>query len=578
MHTVLPRPVRGPFALTAPTLALMLALLPTLPARAFVVDTGNDDLKVRWDNTFKYSVGYRLEDPDQSVAASIPSALGGSGNPNVDFGDMNYKRGLINNRLDLLSELDVAWQRDLGFRLSGAAWYDTVYQRDSHDFPTESPYSLLANNRAALAGGANNQMSDSAKNLMGNKGEISDAFVYGSTALGEGMKLSGRLGRHTLLYGETLFLGANGIAAAQGPVDLIKAYSVPNSQFKEIGLPVGQLSTNLQVNQDLSFGAYYQYEWRPLRLPAAGSYFSPADFVGTGADLLLTPTGGAANRIADQKGRDSGQFGGRVKFRLPDSEVEWGLYAARYDDKTPMPVFNATDPAGAYGGGTYRLTYARNVKVYGLSFSTLVGETNVAGEISTRRNTPLHPLGDLVVNFNNSANNDDDTAYARGNTLHANLSAITVFPATALWQGASLVGELAFNRLLSVTHNPTNAAYPDGVLNTTHTRDAWFMRTVFQAEYFQVMPGVDMQVPIGIGYGIAGRSAVLQLYPEHGGDLSVGFNFDYQKTWRAGVQVTHYFGPAGPAPSLTTGETTYASYKQYYADRDFITLSVQRSF
>ena len=121
-----------------------------------------------------------------------------------------------------------------------------------------------------------------------------------------------------------------------------------------------------------------------------------------------------ANRVADQKGSDSGQFGTRIKFKLPDSEVEYGVYAAQYDEKAPIPVFNATDTAGAYGGGTYRLTYGRDVRVFGASFSTLVGETNVAGEISTRRNTPLHPLGDLVGNFNPPATNEGDTAYEIG--------------------------------------------------------------------------------------------------------------------------------------------------------------------
>ena len=557
---------------------LLLMLCHGMAAHAFEVDTGDPDLKLRWDNTFKYTLAQRLKNPDQTVAASIPAPLGGSGNPNVDFGDLNFNKGLINNRIDLLSELDLSWKKQFGFRLSGAAWYDEVYNQGHLDFPTENPYALLPNNRAALEGGANNRMSRSAKDLMGRQAEVSDAFVYGSTEFDNGMKLSGRLGRHSLLYGESLFLGANGIAAAQGPVDLIKAYSLPNAQFKEIGLPVNQLSTNLQVDSNLSLGAYYQFEWRPLRLPAAGSYFSPADFVGEGTDLLLTPTGGAANRLSDLKGRDSGQFGARAMFKIPGVEADFGVYAAKYDDKTPIPVFNATDTAGAYGGGTYRLSYGRDVRVFGASFSTLVGETNVAGEISTRRNTPLHPLGDLVVNFNPAATNEGDTAYARGNTLHANLSAITVFPATGLWDGASLIGELAYNRLLRVTHNPVNPAYPDGVLNTTHTKDAMFLRAVFQAEYFQVVPGVDLQVPIGLGYGLFGRSAVLQLSPEHGGDLSIALNVDYQKTWRAGLQFTHYFGPAGPAPSLDPATNTFASYRQYYADRDFVSLSVQRTF
>ena len=208
----------------------------------------------------------------------------------------------------------------------------------------------------------------------------------------------------------------------------------------------------------------------------------------------------------------------------------------------------------------------------------MVGETNVAGEISERVGTPLAPLGDLIVNFNSAADNGGNAPYALGNTLHMNLSAINVFPASMAYDGASIVGELAFNRLLEVTHNPTNPAFPNGVLNTTHTQDAWAMRFVFQPEYFQVLPGLDMQVPIGVGYGISGRSAVIQIAPEGGGDFSVGFNFEYQKTWRAGLSFMHYFGPAGPAPSMNPATNTFAGYQQYYADRDYVSFSIQRTF
>lgn len=549
------------------TLAVCVAAaLPYGAVQAFQLDTGESDLKVRWDNTFKYTVGYRVKDPSQGVAASFV-------NPNVDAGDLSLGKGLINNRVDWLSELDMSYN-GIGARVSGAAWYDTVYNRNSNDYPASVPF---PNTIGALTGGPNNTFSPATEKLMGRKAEISDAFLYGSTNLGDGMTLSGRFGRHTQLYGETLFLGANGIAYAQGPVDLIKLFSVPNAQFKEIALPVGQASGNLQINSNLSVGAYYQYQWRPLRLPAAGSYFSPADFVGDGGDLLLTPVGGAANRVNDFEGKDSGQFGFRTKFKIPGSEVEYGLYAAKYHEKAPIPVLNATEP-GAFAGGTYRLMYAKNVKVFGASFSTLVGETNLAGEISTRRDTPLAPLGDLVVNFDPTADNDKNSPYAVGNTLHANLSAISIFSGNSLWDGATVIGELAFNRLLSVTRNPTNPMFPNGVLNTTHTRDAWAMRVLFQPEYFQVLPGLDMQVPIGLGYGISGRSAVFQIAPEHGGDVSIGLNFDYQKTWRAGLQYTHFFGSEGAAPSLNPATATQAGYKQYYRDRNFVTLSVQRTF
>jgi hypothetical protein len=532
-------------------------------AHAFRFETGNPDLKASWDNTLKYSVASRLGDADKKVAASFD-------NPNVDFGDRALDQGLINNRLDLLSEFDLAY-KSVGLRLSGAAWYDSVYTRGSNDFPDSIG---IPNTQSAVLGGRNDRNSDAVKKLMGRKAELLDAFVYGSIDLG-GTKLSGRAGKHTQLYGETLFLGANGIAYAQGPVDLVKAFSLPNAQFKEIAMPVGQVSGNLQLSPDLSVGAYVQYDWKPLRLPAAGSYFSPADFVGAGGDLLLTPAG-PANRLKDQEGSDSGQFGARVKFRSGDYDL--GLYGARFHEKVPIPVWDAT-AAGKFGAGAYRLVYGKNVDVYGGSVSTVIGETNVAAEMSTRRNTPLAPLGDLVITTTPGTDNDKHTAYARGNTFHLNLSAITVMPATAMWEGASFVGEFAYNRLLNVTHNPVNALGLTA-LNTTHTRDHGAFRFVFQPEYFQVVSGVDLQVPIGVGYGLFGRSAVFQLAPEHGGDVSIGINANIQNTWRASLNVTHYFGSAGPAPSLPASgpKGTYASYKQYYADRDYVSFSIQRTF
>lgn len=541
--------------LSASALAVMASML--TPVWAASIDTGVPELKVRWDNTFKYGAGFRLKDPSQTVAASAEQ-------PNVDAGDLAFNRGLINNRIDILSELDASY-RNVGMRVSGAAWYDDVYRQSSNDYPAGGAPNTLS----AAAGGPNNVFTPKTRRLMGQKTEFSDAFVYGSTELGDS-KLSVRAGRHTQLYGETLFLGANGIAYAQAPVDLIKAFSQPTAQFKEIALPVNQVSSNLQINPKLSVGAYYQLEWRPIRLPATGSYFSPADFVGDGANLLLLPSG-AAPRTADRKGSKGGQYGMQVRFKVGD--VDYGLYAAQFDEKLPVPVVDLTT-------GTYALYYQRKVKTFGASLSTVLGETNVAAEISTRRDTPLAPLGDLVLTLNPTANNTGNTPYALGNTLHINVSAISVMAASSLWDAASVVGELAYNRLMQVTRAPSGMGLIPDALNTTHSKGHLAGRVVFQPEYFQVLPQLDLQVPIGIGMGLYGRSAVFQVAPERGGDMSIGFNFDYQKTWKAGLQFTHYFGSAGPAPSLpASGPTgTYASYKQYYKDRDFISLTIQRSF
>lgn len=61
-----------------------------------------------------------------------------------------------------------------------------------------------------------------------------------------------------MIWGESLFFGANGIAGGMAPVDVVKAQSVPNTQFKEITRPVNQLSGTFQLTDDVSLGAFYQ--------------------------------------------------------------------------------------------------------------------------------------------------------------------------------------------------------------------------------------------------------------------------------------------------------------------------------
>src|SRR5471032_3262755 len=96
-------------------LAAAVALFATT-AGAVEFDTDDPDTKVRWDNTVKYSAAVRTGRQSAQLLA----------NPNQDDGDRNFSRGLISNRIDWLSELDVQHD-DFGGRVSAAGWYDTVY-------------------------------------------------------------------------------------------------------------------------------------------------------------------------------------------------------------------------------------------------------------------------------------------------------------------------------------------------------------------------------------------------------------------------------------------------------------------
>ncbi|AQY66226.1 MULTISPECIES: DUF1302 domain-containing protein [Pseudomonas] len=539
------------FPLKTTFLALASACA-TGPALAFQIDAGNPDLRMSLDNTVKYSAAWRVEGAKGSVA---DNSVGVQANTND--GDQNFGKGLISNRFDLLSEFDLRYKRNYGLRLSGAAWYDDVYNK-SNDNPGALDGALV-NSRSVKY----NQFTDDTQKLHGRKAELLDAFLYGSFAPGD-MGLNLKAGRFTQLYGESLFFGSNGIAAAQTSLDLIKALSVPNSQFKEILRPVGQFSGQLQITPDVSIGAYYQLEWRKSRLPGAGSYFSFADFVDEGGETLILGPGVSARRGDDIDAKNSGQGG--LQLKVKSGDFEYGLYAAQFHDKMPQFYLHPDT-------GVYEQVYGEDIRTVGFSVSTLVGETNVAAEMSFRDNMPLVASGNtVIVPESAGADGNKHAAFPVGRTLHMNLSAVSVLSASPMWDAASFLGEIAFNRRLSITDNKDQ-------LDPLATRDATALQFIFSPEYFQVLPGLDVQLPVGLSYGLSGRSSVNGvLFPsEHGGNVSFGIKGEYQKTVQASLNFTHYYGPAGsiirydtPAPEL--------SYKNFHGDRDFISLSIQRTF
>jgi hypothetical protein len=184
--------------------------------------------------------------------------------------------------------------------------------------------------------------------------KLLDAFVFGKGSVAD-IQGSFRAGKHTLLWGESLFFGANGIAGTQAPVDVVKLISVPNSQFKETVLPVAQVSGQIQFSSTLSVAAYYQFQWTQSRLLAVGSYFSTTDLLDFGGERILTapplvPQGRSAAfyRGVDQWASDRGQGGVAVRFRA--YETDFGFYAINWHSKSPQVYVKPsvlTPPSGS---------------------------------------------------------------------------------------------------------------------------------------------------------------------------------------------------------------------------------------
>ncbi|WP_443699772.1 DUF1302 domain-containing protein [Pseudomonas sp.] len=544
---------RPPFALSLA--ALMLGMIGA-NANAFEFDSGNPDLRVRWDNTLKYSAAWRVEGQSDKLTKGQTSL-------NLDDGDRNFDKGLISNRLDLLSEFDVTYQ-NFGARLSGAAWYDDVYNKktDNND------------------SGRNNSLSgddfpSDTRELHGRKAELLDAFIFGKGHVGD-RAISGRIGQYAMQWGESLYYGANGIAGGMAPIDVAKSLSVPNTQFKELIRPVKQVSTQFELTSEVSIGAYYQFEWEANRLPASGSYFSTDDYFGDGNERMYvgSPVMPGGESLAfyhgkDKDAKDSGQ--GCLQLRIRGESVDWGLYAIRFHDKSPQlnvrPDFANLNPQTGKAGEYYWL-YPEGIEAVGGSFSLTQGDYNIAGEVSTRWHQPLASTNQRTLLAGEALDNGDGSLYATGHTLHANLSWLATLGPSVLSQEASFTGEFAWNRTLSVTHSPA-------ALDSNADRDAWSMRTVYEPMYRQAFPGLDISVPMGISY-THGKSSALGtgFGVDHGGDINIGIKGNYLNSWNLGLTYTHYYGPENTFLDANNNYT----YGQTMKDRDFVSFSVSRTF
>lgn len=583
------RCMHGYARLTAGSATVALAIWPTFSA-AGEFATGIPDFSLRWDNTVKYSAADRLK----KQSAVLTAASANPNNPNQDDGDRNFNKGLISNRLDLFSELDVGY-KNFGGRISGAAWYDTVYTR--------------SNDNPGFAGGAYpnqtsvpaNEFTHATRRIHGRGGEVLDAFVYGNFAISDESQFSLKIGRHAMTWGETLFFGANGLAGGMMPVDAVKLISVPNTQFKEAIRPVPMISGQWQVTSDTALAAYYQFAWAKSRIPAVGSYFSASDILPDGAEQVLTtgpnsPFLNNAPRLADLTPKKSGQGGLQLRTHVNDYDL--GAYFIRYHDKTPQPVVSIGHAAVAYvpvvgcpipgsvltgtsctypGPVNYRLVYEQGITSFGLSGNRTFGDLNLGVEASMRRNQPLTSgiSGDTsALTHSAPTDNSSNPGFPLARTLHLNASTIWSIPRSDFLRESAFAGEIGWNRVQKVTHN----AYQ---VDPNSTRSAIAFRGVFSNTYRQVLAGTDLTPNLGLGWAPKGsRSAITTTtLPQNGnGDLTLGTDVVYLDVWRASIAVTHYFGSQGGVQTPGAGGTNPLSYKQSLGDRDFVAASLRRTF
>ncbi len=640
------------FSLHTIAIAVALCVMASVnTVQAGEIATDDPDLSIRFDNTVKYNFGYRTSGQDAAILKTI----------NSDDGDRNFNKGMVSNRLDLLSEFDLVFKKNMGFRVSAAAWADGAYSKLDNSNVASSNH--LEGGKPALG------MSNYAKRYhKGPSGEILDAFVFAGFEIGD-MPVNVKLGQHTLYWGESLISPIHGVNYGQSPIDMLKALSVPGSDVKELFLPRQAISTQFSPSSELSFAAQYFFNWKPARLPEAGSFLGFYDYGFQGAESLYLPLGLAVKR-ADSTPAKNGDYGLAARWSPEWLDGTLGFYARQTSDLLPQANFRlAGVPSAMFGqshplvavnaqkaaaavlaaGGTmaqaqaaaqkagaatatavgnatctaaipgaaavggnclfypaalgatsqYQLEYASKIDVFGLSLSKSVAGISIGADLNYRRNMPLNsspvvlmPVGTnpaILAGLNAALKGalvataaalpaEGAVSGARGDTLHGVLNFLGTTAATPLFDASTWLAELTWNRVGKVTAGEAfykgRASYV-GVDKVT--KDFVGLAINYTPTWFQVMPGIDLSMPLSYSVGLSGNSAVNSGGNKNAGSFAVGFAFDAYQKYRFDLKYVDFFGPYATDP-LTGAITTNAGITPLLKDRGFIALTFKTTF
>ncbi|QJT22343.1 DUF1302 domain-containing protein [Aeromonas media] len=608
----------GALRLSLLATAIAAVLMPSV--QAVEVDTQSEDWSVRFDNTGKFNYGMRTESADARMLAT----------PNNNDGDYNFKDAgdTVTTRFDLLTELDVVNKGNTGFRISAASWYDYAYRDVGAD---ENPF---INGNSASSGivglppvAGNRHLSDYADRYYhGPSGELLDAFVFHNMEVGDESLLGVKIGQHNIFWGETLLSPVHALSYGQSGLDLAKLAASPGTEAKELFVPRNQISASFTLNPEWTFAAQYFLDWNAARLPEAGTYYGSSDLVGFGAQsFLLGHTGGPGlagpsgtlsniRRGDDIEPGKHGDWGIMAKWSPEALDATLGAFYRRTADILPQAVLDARGmtirgaaplPAGAVpnlrqsiANTSYALAYGDDIDIFGLSLSKDVAGVSVGSDLNYRQHMPLSSIpallsatgpGGLANGFGIPApvlgprhpdtgviTDDSDGYSATGDTLHWTLNGLMTFADTALFDGAALLGELYYSNLLSLDdHNKALYKGEDSYQGIDKpTRDNWGLAVNFTPTWYQVLPGVDMNMPLSVNWGLAGISPVQAGGAKDTGSYAVGLGATLYNQYFVDLKYVDSFGKSaecndgavdGATPNALDGAQRNTCYAGGYA-------------
>jgi hypothetical protein len=548
---------------------------------AFEIPTGNEDLVFNWDNTLRYTLADRVRGKSKDLAGSF----------NHNDGDRNFDVGLVSSRLDLLSETDLVYKKDFGVRLSGALWYDPIYANKHYD---NNSFSNHFQTGVGPTGGLNN---NTKRQFGGPDGELLDAFVFGKINIGDA-PLSVRAGRHTIYWGEAFFpaAGNNGISYGQSPIDMAKALSMPGVELKEIFRPLNQVSFTLQPTNDLVIAGQYYLQWEANKFPETGSYLGMVDGMMNNGEAYYFPWGPvsaagpgmAAFNAGDHTPHHARDWGIKVGYSPEWLNATIGLHYRNFSDKMPQ-VLSSTflNPPDPPLPTNFYYDYKSNIDLYGISFAKNILGISVGSEISYRRNMPLTSQWFAPVG-------------ARGDTMHAVVNFLGLLPKTPVFDSGAAILEFAYGRWTQVNSGGqyftgitgTNAVGQPTNLGVGHATRDWSNVTVnLVPEWKQILPGVDLSMPLNFSMGMHGNAATLTGGTAGTGTYSGGLSFDIFAKYKIDLTYASFFGIVHPdynqppgvpgqiaPPGLEGTGQGAADAIALLRDRDLLSLTFKATF
>jgi hypothetical protein len=338
-----------------------------------------------------------------------PALTSGASMNTLNDGDLNYRSGdAVSTAIESYLQADLQYQ-GLGVRLAGKAWYDYTLAQQSV---------LHGNVPNHYQSGA--ALSDDGFVPLGRFGNavLDDAYVYGTTHLA-GYPVQLRAGRLSIPWGSPT---SSGMLSQVNGIDYA-ALSRASSVAAEAGIPDWAVYAKLNLSEQLSLDAFYQFAFAPNVYPGCGTFYSTGDYVQPGCNQLTlngallsaiahrnisTSDAQSASNALDYVSRSAdrlpsgGQYGAGVHYLL-DGVGKFGFYAANIDSKigytgvqhnsagvlTPLLANIGLAQATGISSQYYR-NFPANLHLFVLNFATrLPDQTGAYAELGYIPDQPL---------------------------------------------------------------------------------------------------------------------------------------------------------------------------------------------